>query len=125
MYCIKCGHKVEENWNNCPSCSTPINRTGALNFQQESQLGNSNVNKDNNLTTFWAVGSFLLILPGFYLHHFLFLAGIVTITIGKMVHPDSRIIGIAFKIIVSMILVYTVAMVIMWISCMNALSNCG
>ena len=111
MKCTNCGQEINQDWNFCPNCKTPIT---AKIENENHEINKQNSTKENNnayiYITIYTVSMITFFLLGYSLFY---LIALVSIIAGKIYCPKNVLIKVLFYI--TIILMILCIIFILWV----------
>ena len=136
MYCGKCGYQLKDNWKTCPNCSGTIenNNIGVNNnsiqhtevekSEEKQGMPYSNDEKIFIIVFLASVGAGVFGLVFFQPLSIFLLVALVTIVTAFIKYPKNRAIKVLFWLFLAATALSIIALIIIMIMCMQAVSDC-
>ena len=123
-YCTNCGEKVEEYYNVCPRCGTPLKNNHFVSDDNQYRRSNSysstsDINNDKRKSSEGESSFDTFAIVGFVLTFFIPIVGLI-FSISGMKSTKNKGFAIAGVILNSIIVLFTVIIILFYISIIRA-----
>ena len=123
-YCTNCGEKVEEYYNVCPRCGTPLKNNHFVSDDNQYRRSNSysstsDINEDKRKSSEGESSSDTFAIVGFVLTFFIPIVGLI-FSISGMKSTKNKGFAIAGVILNSIIVLFTIIIILFYISIIRA-----